>query len=218
MAEPAKVKFYPPLEEKVNIISHAVGTIFSVVFSIIMIVRAIRYEKLIPVISVIIFGVSMIILFAASTAYHSARTPALRRKLRIIDHGSIYVLIAGSFTPFALITLQGTLGWVVFAVAWALALTGIILKLFFTGRFNLLSTIMYVVMGWLGLLLIKPLANSLPIEGLVWLLSGGAAYTVGAILYSIKKVKFNHAIFHLCVLAGSSCHAVAVYCYVLASV
>jgi hemolysin III len=125
------------------------------------------------------------------------------------------VLIAGTYTPFTLVTLQGSVGWTIFFTAWGFALTGIVLKLFFTGRFDMLSTIMYVFMGWIIVFAIKPLMNNLASEGLMWLFAGGAAYTVGAILYSIKKIKFNHAIFHVFVLAGSFCHFMAVYFYVV---
>jgi hemolysin III len=137
--------------------------------------------------------------------------------LKIIDHASIYVLIAGTYTPFTLVTLNGTIGWVIFGTSWGLALTGIILKLFFTGKYDLISTIMYVLMGWVIVFAIKPLINNLPLEGLLWLFAGGISYTIGAILYSIKKIKFNHAIFHMFVLIGSFCHFMSVFFYVLPS-
>jgi hemolysin III len=135
----------------------------------------------------------------------------------VVDHATIYVLIAGTYTPFTLVTLNGWVGWTIFGVSWAMALTGITLKLFFTGRYDLFSTLMYVFMGWIVVFAIKPLINSLSAEGLWWLMAGGLAYTVGAILYSIKKIKFNHAIFHMFVLLGSFCHFVSVYWYVLPS-
>ena len=167
------------------------------------------------IVSFSIFGASLIILYAASTFYHNAKKPELRNRLKIIDHAAIYVLIAGSYTPFTLVTLQGTIGWVIFGTSWGLALTGIILKLFFTGKYNLISTLMYVFMGWVIVFAIKPLINNLPLEGLFWLFAGGMAYTIGAILYSIKKIKFNHAIFHVFVLMGSFSHFVSVFFYVL---
>ena len=136
--------------------------------------------------------------------------------MNILDHATIYVLIAGTYTPFTIVTLNGTIGWVIFGISWGLALTGVILKLFFTGKYNLLSTIMYVLMGWVIVFAIKPLVNNLPSEGLIWLFAGGFSYTIGAILYSIKKIKFNHAIFHIFVLIGSFCHFMSVYFYVLA--
>jgi hemolysin III len=126
-------------------------------------------------------------------------------------------LIAGTYTPFALVTLQGAAGWLLFGVVWGMALTGIVLKLFFTGRYKLISTLMYVFMGWLIVFFIKPLIANFPASGLAWLLAGGIAYTLGAVLYSIPKVPFHHAIFHVCVVLGSVCHFVAVYGYVLPS-
>ncbi len=157
------------------------------------------------------------ILYAASTFYHSAKKPELRIRLRIIDHASIYVLIAGTYTPFTLATLHGTIGWVIFGISWGLALSGIILKLFFTGKYNLISTIMYVLMGWVIVFAIKPLINNLSSEGLFWLFAGGMSYIMGAIIYSTKKLKFNHAIFHIFVLMGSFCHFMSVFFYVLPS-
>ena len=166
------------------------------------------------IVSFSIFGASLIILFAASTIYHSSKKPELRSRLRIIDHASIYILIAGTYTPFALITLHGTIGWAIFGTTWGLALIGIILKLFFTGKYSIISTITYVLMGWIIVFAIKPLIHNLPLSGLIWLLAGGILYTIGAILYSLKKLKFNHAIFHIFVLFGAFCHFVAVFFYV----
>lgn len=153
-------------------------------------------------------------LYATSTIYHSAKKPEFKKRMRILDHASIYVLIAGTYTPFTLVTLSGRLGWVIFGTSWGLALTGIILKLFFTGKYNFILTLMYVFMGWIIVFAIKPLINNLSLEGFLWVLAGGISYTMGAIFYGIKKIKFNHALFHLLVLAGSFCHVVAVYFYV----
>lgn len=209
------IKYYPPIEEKINILSHAAGFVLSLAALVLLVMRATRYGDVWDVVSAGIFGASLIILYAASTVYHSAKKPELRKRLRIIDHASIYVLIAGTYTPFTLITLNGSIGWVIFGTAWGLALTGIILKLFFTGKYNLISTLMYVFMGWVIIFAIKPLINNLPLDGLLWLFAGGMAYTTGAVLYSIKKIKFNHAIFHMFVLIGSFSHFMAVFFYVL---
>ena len=210
-----KPKHYSPLEEKTNIISHAIGLAFSVVALVLMLVRASTYGNAWHIVSVAIFGVSLICLYAASTLYHSTTDSKLRSRLRVFDHASIYVLIAGTYTPFTLVTLNGRVGWVVFAVSWFVAVSGIMLKLFFTGKYDLLSTLMYIFMGWMIVFAIKPLVASLSADGLWWLFSGGVAYTVGAIIYSIKHITFNHAIFHMFVLLGSFCHFVAVYSYVL---
>ena len=211
------IKYYSPIEEKINIISHAIGFILSIVALVLLVTHANLQGNVWHIVSFSIFGASLIILYAASTFYHSAKKSELRNRLKIIDHASIYVLIAGTYTPFTLVTLNGTIGWVIFGTSWGLALTGIILKLFFTGKYNLISTIMYVLMGWVIVFAIKPLINNLPLEGLLWLFAGGISYTIGAILYSIKKIKFNHAIFHMFVLIGSFCHFMSVFFYVLPS-
>jgi len=209
------LKFYTPLEEKTNIISHAVGFLLSVVALVLLVIRASQYGNVLHIVSVSIFGASLIALYAASTFYHSAKDPKIRTRLRIVDHATIYVLIAGTYTPLTLVTLNGMTGWVIFGASWAMAVTGIILKLFFTGRFNALSTLLYVFMGWIIVFAITPLINNLSAQGLFWLFAGGVAYTTGAVIYSIKKIKFNHAIFHMFVLLGSFCHFISVYCYVL---
>lgn len=210
-------KYYSPREEKINIFSHAIGFILSIVALVLLVIRANLYGDIWHIVSFSIFGVSLIILYAASTLYHSAKKSELRNKFKIFDHASIYVLIAGTYTPFTLVTLHGTLGWVLFGITWGIAHTGIILKLFFTGKYNLVSTIMYVLMGWLIVFAIRPLIANLPLEGLLWLSAGGIFYTIGAILYSIKRIKFNHAIFHIFVLIGSFCHFMSVFFYVLPS-
>ena len=211
-----KTNFYSPLEEKTNIISHTIGLILSVIALFLMLVRANGSGNILYIVSAGIFGLSMIALYSASTLYHRAKDPKVRARLRINDHATIYILIAGTYTPFTLITLNGWVGWTVFAVSWGMAITGVILKLFFTGRFSVLSTLMYVFMGWIVIFAIKPLVNNLSSAGLSWLFAGGIAYTTGAVIYSIEKIKFNHAIFHLFVLLGSFCHFISVYFYVLA--
>lgn len=217
MKDTTKVKYYSPAEEWINISSHAVGLVLSVVALTLLVMHANLNGNVWHIVSFSIFGASLIILFAASTVYHSAKNPDVRARLRIVDHASIYVLIAGTYTPFTLVTLNGSTGWTIFGITWGMALCGIVLKLFFTGRYSLLSTLMYVFMGWVIIFAIKPLVENLSSEGLFWLVLGGVSYTVGAILYSIKKIKFNHAIFHVFVLLGAFCHFVSVYFYVLPS-
>jgi hemolysin III len=217
MKDAEKIKYYSPIEEKINIISHAIGFILSIVALVLLVRHAYLHGNVWPIVSFSIFGASLIILYAASAFYHSAKKSELRNRLKIMDHASIYVLIAGTYTPFTLVTLKGTIGWVLFGISWGLAVTGISLKLFFTGKYDLISTIMYVLMGWVIVFAIKPLINNLPLEGLLWLFAGGISYTIGAIIYSIKKIKFNHAIFHMFVLFGSFCHFISVFFYVLPS-
>ncbi len=215
MHEKYQHSFYPPLEEKLNIFSHGLGFGLSILGLVLLILRAEELGKTIHLVSFSIFGASMILLYAASTFYHSAKSHRLRYRLNILDHASIYVLIAGTYTPFALVTLQGAFGWIVFGVVWSMALTGIVLKLFYTGKYQTISTIMYVVMGWIIVFAIKPLMQELTPKGLLWLFAGGISYTVGAVLFSFDKIKFNHAIFHIFVLLGTFCHFVAIYYYVL---
>jgi hemolysin III len=215
MAKVTLPKYYSPTEEKINVISHAVGFFLSSVALVFLVVRAGMYGNVLHVVSFTIFGVSLMVLYAASSLYHNAKQPEVRKRLKIFDHASIYVLIAGTYTPFTLVTLVGNTGWVIFGVSWGIALVGITLKLFFTGRYSIASTVMYVLMGWVIIFAIKPLVHNLSADGLFWLFLGGVAYTVGAVLYSIKKIKFNHAIFHLLVLIGSFCHFVSIYFYVL---
>ncbi len=209
------MRIYSQTEEKINIVSHGIGLVLSCVAFVLLATHANLHGDILHTISFSVFGASLIMLYAASTIYHSAKKPELRKRLKIIDHASIYVLVAGTYTPFTLITLNGTLGWVIFGTSWGLAITGIILKLFFTGKYNLISTSMYVFIGWVIVFAIKPLIDNLSSEGFLWLLAGGISYTVGAVLYSIKKIKFNHAIFHMFVLTGSFCHFISVYFYVL---
>ena len=215
MIDEKLIKTYSEKEEKLNVLTHGFGLLLSVIALFLLIVKSIKSENTTIITSFIIYGLSLIILYAASTFYHAAKAPELRYKLNIFDHASIYVLIAGTYTPFTLVTLEGWVGWTVFGVSWGLALIGVILKLFYTGKYDRISTIAYVLMGWLIVFAIKPLLANLSYEGLLWLFLGGIFYTVGAILYSMNKMKYNHAIFHFFVLLGSISHFMAVYYHVL---
>jgi len=206
---------YSPLEERINIVSHLWGLVFSLVALALLLWRAGRFGNAMDLVSAGIFGISLVALYAASTAYHRATRPALRSWLRIVDHATIYLLIAGTYTPFTLITLNGTVGWVIFGISWGLAAIGIYLKLHFTGRFNGLSTLMYVAMGWMIVFAAEPMLERLPAAGIYWVVAGGLSYTLGAVIYSIRRIPLNHAIFHGFVLGGSLCHFMAVYFYVL---
>lgn len=205
---------YSNTEEKLNILTHGFGLLLAIIALPFLILKSLTYLELWQTVSFIIYSLSLIILYAASTFYHAAKKPKLRRKLNIFDHAAIYVLIAGSYTPFCLVVLPGQTGWYMFVFVWLFALTGVILKLFFTGRFDKLSTALYLVMGWQVIFLIKPLMNNLSYDGLFYLIAGGVFYTMGAILYSIKKIPYNHAIFHVFVLLGSFSHFWAIYKYV----
>ncbi|AMC11324.1 hemolysin D [Lutibacter profundi] len=213
--EEKNITYYEPKEEKLNVISHAIGLVLSVVALVLLVVFASLEGTTKHIVSFSIYGASLIVLYAASTFYHYVQKPKLRYRLNVFDHSAIYILIAGTYTPFTLVVLKGWVGWTIFGVSWGLALTGIVLKLFFTGKYDKISTFAYVLMGWVVIFAIKPLVQNLPFEGLMWLLAGGVFYTVGAILYSIKNLKYNHAIFHIFVLLGSFSHFIAVFFYVL---
>ncbi len=207
--------YYSPFEERLNVISHAIGVILGIVALVFLVVHASQNGTASHIVSFSIYGASIILLYLASTLYHISKKPKARKRLRIFDHAAIYVLIAGTYTPFALVTLEGVIGWTIFGLVWGFAAIGITLKLFFTGKFDKLSTLMYVFMGWLIIFAINPLLANLSSEGLFWLLAGGVAYTIGAVLYSIQKLPLNHAIFHVFVLAGSIFHFISVYLHVL---
>jgi hemolysin III len=203
--------FYSDQEEKLNVLTHGFGLLLSIIAFPFLILKAFDFNGFWKPASFIIYAFSLLILYAASTFYHAEKDPKKRRKLNIFDHASIYVLIAGSYTPFCLVALDSKLGWYMFLFVWFFALIGIILKLFFTGKFDKLSTAMYLLMGWQVVFFIKPLFASLSNEGLQLLIGGGIFYTIGAILYSIKKIPYNHAIFHVFVLLGSVSHFLGIY-------
>jgi len=206
---------YSALEETLNVSSHALGFVLSIIALVALLLHSMPNGDILTIVSVTIFGCSLIITYAASTLYHSSRSPRWRRRLRIMDHASIYLLIAGTYTPFVLVVLQGSIGWIMFGISWGMAVVGITLKIFFAGRYRLLSTLMYLFMGWLIVFAIVPLIEKMPVMGMRWLVAGGLAYTLGAILYSIRKIPLNHAIFHIFTMVGSICHFFAVYLYVI---
>ena len=203
---------YSPLEEKLNIWTHGAGFIASIIALVFFCFR--ESVTTVATVSVIIFGLSMCFLYFASTIYHKETKPKRRNKLKIFDHCAIYILISGTYTPFTLVTLEGETGWWIFGISWSIAIVGVILKLFFTGRFDILSTILYVAMGWLIVFVYSDLVTNLDPVGVQWLFAGGISYTIGAVLYSISKIPLNHAIFHVFVLGGTFCHFMSVYFYV----
>ena len=212
MTDSHKHSVYPVAEERINVASHGLGLLLSIAALILLIAKG---DGLIEIVSVTVFAVSMIALYGSSTIYHSTNNVARRAWLRTVDHAMIYVLIAGSYTPFCLLVLKGALGWTIFGVAWTMAVTGIVIKLFHTGRWDKVSTAMYVFMGWIIVFAIKPLIAGLSSEGAAWLFAGGVFYTVGALFYSIRKMPYGHATFHIFCLLGSASHFVSVYYFVL---
>jgi hemolysin III len=160
--------------------------------------------------SALAFSAALVLMHLASSLYHSAGDPARKARLKVLDHCAIYLLIAGTYTPFTLVALRGTAGWALFAAVWALAAVGIVFKLFSTGRFRLFSTLVYVAMGWLVLFAIEPVWAALDAWSLGWLFAGGVAYTLGTIFYLRRSLPYSHAIWHLFVIAGGVCHFIAV--------
>ncbi|WP_425392560.1 PAQR family membrane homeostasis protein TrhA [Ekhidna sp.] len=203
---------YTASEERLNVITHAIGVFLGIVGLLALLFKA---SNFVEVLSSVVFGTSLIVLYTASTLYHASKNQKTRGKLRIFDHAAIYILIAGTYTPICLITLSLSIGTTLLYVIWSVAICGIVLKLFFTGRFDKLSTILYIAMGWIAIFAIKPLLETMNTEGLLWLLAGGIFYTLGAVLYSIRSIPMNHAVFHICVLGGSFCHFVMIYHHVM---
>jgi hemolysin III len=210
-----KMSQYSFIEEIFNSITHGIGIIISIAALIIMVIFSSRYGSAIDIVSSTIFGISLVLLYTASTLYHSFQKPGLKHTFKIIDHSCIYILIAGTYTPFMLITLNGTLGWTIFSVVWSLTIGGILFKVFFINRLETISTIAYIIMGWLIIFAIKPLYQALPGSALALIVSGGLIYTLGTIFYAWEKLPFNHSIWHSFVLAGSICHFFAIMFYVL---
>ena len=202
-------------EETLNAWTHGLGALFGLVGLVVLVVLASPGGDAWHIVSCSIYGVTLVLLFSSSTLYHSCRSERAKHICRIIDHASIYLLIAGTYTPFVLVTLRGAWGWSLFGVVWGLALAGIVFQIFFVDRFRLLQTLIYLLMGWLAVIAAKPLLARVPRPGLLWLLAGGLSYTVGAGFYLWKKLPYHHAVWHLFVLAGAVCHYFAILFYVL---
>lgn len=196
-------------EERINAATHAAGIAGGVVGGAFLIVFAALEGGARLIVGVSVFVATLIVLYTASTLYHSARHDGTRRRLKVFDHAAIYLLIAGTYTPFTLAGLRGAWGWSLFGVIWGLAVAGVVFKLFFTGRFKALSTAIYIAMGWLVVIAIVPLTRALDPLTLAWLVAGGVTYTLGTIFYMSRR-PYAHGVWHLFVLGGSICHAVAV--------
>jgi hemolysin III len=192
-----------------------VGLAISIAGLVVLIVMASARGSATHVVACSVYGSTLVLLYLASTLYHASRHPRVRHVMQVVDHAAIYLLIAGTYTPFALISLQGAWGWSVFGVVWGLATVGVVYKIFFCGRHPVFSLSLYLAMGWLALAVIKPLLDHLPFGAVAWLLAGGLAYTVGAGFYIWQRLPHHHAIWHLFVMAGSTCHFFAVMFYVL---
>ena len=206
---------HPTLGEEIaNSITHGIGALLSIAGMVVLVIVAAVRGTAWHIVGAAVFGGSLILLYLCSTLYHALPGKRVKRVFKILDHSAIYILIAGTYTPFAIISLRGSWGWSLLAIIWTLAITGVVFKSVLIHRLRRLSTVIYVLMGWLAVVAIRPLLQVLPWHGFVWLLAGGLAYTAGVIFYS-SRYRYSHAIWHLFVLAGSVCHYCAVYLYVV---
>jgi len=196
--------------EVANALTHGVGSIFSLLALLGMVMVAVQHGSPRHVVGAAIFGATLVLLYLMSTLYHSFKDPGVKRVFRVLDHSAIFFLIAGTYTPFCLVSLWGPWGWSVLAAIWGLAILGVTFKAFFGPRHPGLSLAIYLAMGWLVVVAAVPLFRALPRPGIFWLFGGGLFYTGGTAFYVWRNLKFHHAIWHLCVLGGSACHVAAV--------
>ncbi|EAR00899.1 PAQR family membrane homeostasis protein TrhA [Maribacter sp. HTCC2170] len=202
------------LEERLNTISHGIGAVLGVI-GFMLLINADNHISAYSTQSIFIYSLCFIVLFVASTLYHATTKNNLKKKFRVLDHISIYFMIAGTYTPVALITLIDGNGWLIFYIVWGIAALGAVLKLFFTGRFEAISLVLYLAMGWLIVLDFSNLIDNTSTFGLQLLMAGGAFYTLGIVFYAWKRIPFNHFIWHLFVLGGAICHWLFIYYHVI---
>ncbi len=199
-------------EEIANSLSHGVGFMAILAVTPLLVLGAIPHGAA-SIVGVSIFAATMAVLYFASTLYHAFPHSRAKRVFRVIDHGAIFLLIAGTYTPFTLGILRGAWGWALFGTVWGLALAGILFKVVGGLRYPIASTVIYVAMGWLVVIAVQPLWQRMPQAGLMWLVAGGVAYTGGVAFYALKRVRYSHFLWHLCVLTGTTCHFFAVIGY-----
>ena len=202
-------------EEIASALTHGLGAAAALAGGAVLITLAALYGDGWQLSAAIVFGITLLLLYVASTLYHAIQHPVTKGRLKIFDHCAIYLLIAGTYTPFTLIGLRDTVGWWLFGTIWALAFFGVIFKLFYTGCFQLISTIVYIAMGWLIVVAAKPAMKALDPWTFGWLLGGGVAYTLGTFFYHRPKMPYSHAVWHMFVIAGSVCHYIAVMAQVV---
>lgn len=205
-------------EEVINSVTHGLGALFSVAALVILAVSSAFYGSAWHVVSFVIYGSTLVFLYLMSAIFHGLRAGKVKRAMdvfEILDHSGVFILIAGTYTPFCFIVIQGALGWTIFGIVWGLTVGGIIFKLYFVKRFVFVSTLIYVLMGWLVVLAYGKVVATLPAAGLYLLVGGGIIYTVGTVFYIWQLFKFHHAVWHLFVLGGSVCHFLCVLFYVL---
>lgn len=211
----ARDNLYTFGEELAHAVTHGLGAVLSIVGLVVLVVRASLYGDFWHVVACSVFGATLVMMYAASTLYHSIPMPRARHVLRVIDHSLIYFLIAGTYTPFTLVTLHGPWGWSLFGFTWGLAVIGVGLKIFTTGRYEKVSLAVYLMMGWCALIAIEPLWTRLEPGGLLLLAAGGIVYSGGVAFYVWERLRYHHAIWHLFVLGGSVLHWFTVYYYVV---
>lgn len=204
---------YSSREEVANSISHGLGLLLSLVAFPVLVLAAIESGSVRFLVGVSVFGGTMVLLYLASTLYHSISHDAAKQLFRVFDHTAIFLLIAGSYTPFALGVLRGPWGWSLLAIVWTLAITGITLKINRRTRHSRISIVLYVLMGWLAVVAVKPIVMLIPVPGILLILAGGLAYTGGLAFFAAHRIRYNHFIWHLFVLTGTTCHFFAVLWY-----
>ena len=202
--------FYTKSEERFHSITHGIGAVLALVGAGYLVFRAGADGDPWRVISLALYGVTLVSLYTISTLYHGVTTAGLKARLRVMDHSAIYFFIAGSYTPFLLVPLRGPLGWVMFGLVWAMAVAGVVYKLTLMDRFPRLSTILYLGMGWLALFTLVPMVQRLSPATLAWVVAGGVIYSAGTLVYHMQRVRYAHVVWHLFVLGGSVCHFVAI--------
>lgn len=207
-------KAYYITNEVLNSVTHGIGFILSIVATIFLVFKGIDNQNTLETFSYVVYGLSMCTLYLASTLYHSLAFTKAAGILKVIDHSSIFILIAGSYTPFALISIGGSFGLFIFIAQWLIAIFGVVGKILFLNKMKKFSTLLYILMGWFGVIAIPQMTASLGSGGITWLIAGGLAYTVGTIFYANDNLKFWHVIWHLFVLAGSICMYFSVLLYV----
>jgi hemolysin III len=206
---------YTPGEEIANSVTHGIGVVLSIAALSVLVTLAAIYGDAYRVVSFSVYGATMILMYLASTFYHSFTNRRIKAFFRLFDHSAIFLLIAGTYTPFTLVTLRGVWGWTLFGLIWGSALAGIIVTIFLMNRLKWVSILIYVIMGWLVVIALKPLINGLPFRGLMWLLAGGIFYTGGIVFYVWDNLPYNHAIWHIFVLLGTISHFFCILFYVL---
>jgi hemolysin III len=210
---PSNIRPFTLGEEIFHSITHGIGSALSVAGLTLLVVLAVLYGDVYQIIGFSIFGTSLVILYLSSTLYHGFQHPRVKQVFKVFDHSAIYLLIAGTYTPFLLVAIRGTSGWILLTIVWLIALVGVLFKILFIERFQVLSVVTYLIMGWLCVFVFREMVANIPIGGIIWLAVGGFFYTVGVIFYALQKIPYMHAVWHFFVLGGSISHFFAVLLY-----